>query len=71
MTSSIIVDAHAGWDIEVTTREVSEKEYWDASQRKATEYTQTERRFIVEAGTKLTVHIWDGKSIIRIKEIKK
>lgn len=56
MTTAVIVDAHAGWDVEVKTD----------TGGGAPESVQTE---IVEKNTKRTFYIHSSMSIVGIKEI--
>ena len=70
MTTMITIDAHAGWDVEITTRSRSERNV-SSGGTPVKEWTQTERTFIVKANTKHNESIWDGQDIVSIREIKK
>lgn len=64
MTSKVVVDAHAGWPIEVVFEErfhVEGDEY-EWKQSGAT---------IVPANTETLFYIHDGKRIVRIAEMKR
>lgn len=68
MTTSIIIDAHAGWDVEVTTKtEVAVP----AGLERMGPATYTETTFIVKAYSKHTEYVWGGKTISNIREIPK
>lgn len=68
MTTQITIDAHAGWDIEVTTKT---RDIVPAGLERMGPPTYTEKTFIVKAGTKHVEAIWDNKSISGIRELKR
>ncbi len=59
MTSKITVDAHAGWDILVTTIR------WEPA------YPKTVETEVVEAHTKRDFYLHSGLRIVNIEEIPK
>jgi hypothetical protein len=71
MTTAITIDAHAGWDIEVTVRYLMENNEYPQQHLKLTESIYKDQTFIIKAGTKHTEHIWDNKIIVNIKEVKR
>lgn len=68
MTTVITIDAHAGWDVEVTTKS---EDAVPAGLERMGPATYTETTFIVPAYTKHTEYVWTGKTISNIREIPK
>lgn len=68
MTTAVTIDAHAGWDVEVTTKtEVPVP----AGLERMGPVEYNEATFIVKAGQKHTEYVWAGKTISNIREIPK
>lgn len=68
MTTSITIDAHAGWDVEVTTKT---EDAVPVGLERLGPPTYTETTFIVKAYSKHTENVWTGKTISNIREIPK
>jgi hypothetical protein len=63
MTTAVKIDAHAGWDVEVTLRHVSRNMKYDR-------FTASVETHVVPAHTEQTFYVHDGVEIIRVAEIK-
>lgn len=68
MTTNITIDAHAGWDIEVTIETVDAV---PAGLERSGPATKSETKTVVPAGIVQTFAIWEGREIKRIRELKK
>ena len=58
MTTAITVDAHAGWDVEVTTEKLNAHGDWEFNSK-----------VVVKANTKETVYIHSHLQITSVKEL--
>lgn len=60
MTSKVVIDAHAGWPIEVVFEEKLADGEW-----------QQNSAAVVKPHTEATFYIHDSKRIVRVQEMKK
>lgn len=69
MTTSVTIDAHAGWDVEVISESFGQPKDYTSGGTPYKNQTVTRSIYVVPANTKRTFYVHDSEQIVSVKEL--